>query len=221
MQCDVRLRYARLAYGMLGFDVLRYSVSRRPVRVPPRPCEALDFRSTDFVGSGYANFISDDVVLGRFPFVEPSRLRDPKAGRARLAEVLGAGVDVFVSLIDELPPQEQHLGNIDGFWGYYRPVQELASGEDPEHPVDPREVKFLHFPIVDMRTPPFEQLLDIVDTLEAEVAAGRKLYIHCWGGRGRAATVGACLIGRLEALSADDALERVQEAYSARGQDPF
>jgi hypothetical protein len=45
---------------------------------------------------------------------------------------------------------------------------------------------------------------------------GEKLYIHCWGGRGRAGTVGACLLGYAYGLSAQEALERVQRAFDTR-----
>lgn len=33
--------------------------------------------------------------------------------------------------------------------------------------------------------------------LEARIARGEKLYVHCWGGRGRAGTVGACLLASM------------------------
>ncbi len=33
--------------------------------------------------------------------------------------------------------------------------------------------------------------------LEARIAKGEKLYVHCWGGRGRAGTVGACLLASM------------------------
>jgi alanine transaminase len=36
-----------------------------------------------------------------------------------------------------------------------------------------------------------------VEDLAARVAAGEKLYVHCWGGRGRAGTVGSCLIAHM------------------------
>lgn len=42
------------------------------------------------------------------------------------------------------------------------------------------------------------------------------VYLHCWGGRGRAGTVGATLLHRLYGLPAEEALERVQRAYSTR-----
>jgi len=146
-------------------------------------------------------------------------MRDPDKARGQLADILRGGVDVFVSLISELPPQWEHNGKIAGFVGYHAPVLELATGDDPRYPVEPREVKFLHYPIDDLTAPGLGQLRQIVDDLSKEVAAGRKLYIHCWGGRGRAGTVGASLIGKMEGLTADEALERIQQAYSARDQD--
>lgn len=33
--------------------------------------------------------------------------------------------------------------------------------------------------------------------LEARISKGEKLYVHCWGGRGRAGTVGACLLASM------------------------
>eukprot|EP00971_Amphidinium_carterae_P115951 2296812-Amphidinium_carterae.1 len=180
-----------------------------------------DFRYTPFRGSGYANWISKQILLGRYPYLEPSRVSNKEVGRRRLAEILGAGgVDVFVSLISELPSQEEHGGRtIDGFTGYYDAVTALAAGNDPVHPLTPRQVRFLHFPIDDLSTPSMSQLKDIVTKLEQEVRDGRTLYIHCWGGRGRAGTVGACMLGKLEGLSVDEALQRVQSQYSSREQD--
>ena len=47
--------------------------------------------------------------------------------------------------------------------------------------------------------------------------AGERLYVHCWGGRGRSGLAGACLLVRAYGVSAGDALERVQRAFSTRG----
>jgi hypothetical protein len=37
----------------------------------------------------------------------------------------------------------------------------------------------------------------MVDDLGARLVRGESIYLHCWGGRGRAGTVGACLIAKL------------------------
>jgi len=52
--------------------------------------------------------------------------------------------------------------------------------------------------------------------MRAPPAAGEKLYIHCWGGRGRAGLVGACFLREAYGISADEALTRVQKAFDTR-----
>lgn len=62
------------------------------------------------------------------------------------------------------------------------------------------------------------RLCALVADLAARLQRGEKLYVHCWGGRGRAGTVGAVLLAKLYGLSADEALERVQRAFDTRGE---
>lgn len=57
---------------------------------------------------------------------------------------------------------------------------------------------------------------DLVEQLTARLEGGRIIYAHCWGGRGRAGTLGACLLARLYGVSAEEALQRVQRAFDTR-----
>ena len=41
--------------------------------------------------------------------------------------------------------------------------------------------------------------------------------MHCWGGRGRAGTLGACMLGDLYGIDAEEALLRIQKAFDTRG----
>jgi alanine transaminase len=41
------------------------------------------------------------------------------------------------------------------------------------------------------------RLLELVSDLQRRLAVGDKVYLHCWGGRGRAGTVGACLLAQM------------------------
>ncbi len=56
----------------------------------------------------------------------------------------------------------------------------------------------------------------LVEQLAQQLGAGRRIYAHCWGGRGRAGTLGACLLGYIYGLSAEEALMRVQRAFDTR-----
>jgi alanine transaminase len=53
------------------------------------------------------------------------------------------------------------------------------------------------------------------DDANEDDAAGAVL-LHCWGGRGRAGLVGACLLVAAYGLGADEALQRVQRAFDTR-----
>ena len=58
---------------------------------------------------------------------------------------------------------------------------------------------------------------EVTGEIARQVGAGRGVYLHCWGGRGRAGTMGACLLAAMHGVGADEALERVQRAFATRG----
>ena len=60
------------------------------------------------------------------------------------------------------------------------------------------------------------RMQDLVEQLGKQLQDGRRIYAHCWGGRGRAGTLGACLLGYLYGLSAEEALMQVQRAFDTR-----
>ena len=166
------------------------------------------------------------VMVGRYPFVEPSSKgpfadagpRAPEVGRENLRALLGADIDTFVCLQDELPPQgEMPAGGIGGFLRYDEEVAALAK----EAGGDPSGLEFVKFSIVDMSVPTQDYLAEIVADLEERVRQGRNLYIHCWGGRGRAGTVGAALMAALYEADGSEILELVQAGYSSRGFDDY
>lgn len=67
--------------------------------------------------------------------------------------------------------------------------------------VDTRpEMQFEHFPIEDLSVPSFEGLERTVDKVIEKLNAGEKVYLHCWGGRGRAGMVGACVLAKVYGL---------------------
>lgn len=57
---------------------------------------------------------------------------------------------------------------------------------------------------------------DVVEDLAGQLEKGKRVYAHCWGGRGRAGTLGACLLARIYGMPADEALQRVQRAFDTR-----
>ena len=79
-------------------------------------------------------------------------------------------------------------------------------------------MRFLHLPIPDLGLPPDPQALGhLLWDLVMRLDEGERVYLHCWGGCGRAGTVGAALLMAAYGVEADEALLRVQRAFYTRG----
>ncbi|EIE21090.1 phosphatases II, partial [Coccomyxa subellipsoidea C-169] len=204
--------------------------------------------------SQFANWIiPSKVLLGRYPYVEPSRCRTHDEGEAQVSQILQAGVTTFISLQAETPPQtSMTMGGVNGFVPYAsvaallvsamsgppdmkevnglrnpyldtflppRRKQQRQEAQELEEQRPPRrQLAFLHYPITDLDIPTTDQVRELIGEIARRVEAGEVLYVHCWGGRGRAGTVAACLLASLYGVDAEQALARVQRAYDTRGE---
>lgn len=213
--------------------------------------------------------IPGSLLVGRYPYVEPSRCKnDREKGERQLRDLLErGGARTFVCLQDELPPQERMpVGGVGGFLPY-RPTATLIAAalsgppslevmEGLRNPhldafLPPRrkadrhagdasrsaaakerqqqrvDLEFFHRPLVDMEVPETTQKVKDIVTSVIGPALLRKrqegssppppcVYLHCWGGRGRAGMVAAATLGMLYGLSAEEALARVDSGLKTR-----
>jgi hypothetical protein len=72
------------------------------------------------------------------------------------------------------------------------------------------EVKHQRFPIGDFGLPTPDLMNSILDTIDAELQAGRKIYLHCWGGIGRTGTTVGCYLVR-RGKTGSEALHQLAE----------
>lgn len=131
-------------------------------------------------------------------WVEPSRLLageypgrfDEESTRKRIDLLIEAGFDVFIDLTrtDELPA--------------YR---HILFEEGKAYSV---EATYQRFPIGDFGLPSPEQMQSILDTIDEHLQAGRKIYLHCWGGIGRTGTTVGCYLVR-RGKTGDEALHQL------------
>jgi alanine transaminase len=77
-------------------------------------------------------------------------------------------------------------------------------------------MEFVYFRIIDQNIAPDNDVYLLLIQLYARVQKGEVLYIHCWGGHGRAGTVAACLMAMCEGLSPAEALDRTQKYHDTR-----
>ena len=161
------------------------------------------------------------VLLGRYPGSCPSRPIEGETQRARVEQIREKAT-TFVCLQDELPPQDALASwPPEGVGAQSGNAPEPQSAKFIPYYADAggEEASFVHFGIVDRSVAASLEALDAaVLDLAKRVLGGERLYIHCWGGRGRTGLVAACLLGALypELLDADEALARVQAYYQLR-----
>lgn len=124
---------------------------------------------------------------------------DREMTRQRLAAFLDQGFDTFFDLTR---PGEQP--------DYQPELLEQAGGRQ-------RTVDYRRFPVGDFGLPTPAQMSALLEALEDALAAGRKVYLHCWGGIGRTGTAVGCWLVR-GGHSGPTALERLAELYQAAAQ---
>ena len=147
--------------------------------------------------------------------------------------VRDAKISLFCCLQSEVPCQSDNIG-----WGeenevylepYYRrefPRPFTRYGTIAQELAGDRMIEFVHNPIEDLSVPTCNNSLlnllsRLIRHLEEETDTNdngeNAIYIHCWGGRGRAGLIGSCLISLLfPELSSNRVLDFVQSAYSTR-----
>lgn len=137
--------------------------------------------------------VSPQLIAGEYPGA--ARYTTAAPTNEKLASLLDAGVTAFIDLTEagELP-------------SYADALDTLARE---------RNVQVTHerHPIRDMSTNTPDAMRDTLDSIDAHHAAGRTVYVHCWGGIGRTGTTVACWLVR-HGMSPDNALAAVDEGFS-------
>jgi len=130
--------------------------------------------------------------------VEPGRLlageypgaRGRQEARQKLVQFLRARITFFVDLTED---------------GELKPYADLLAEEAGAVGV---KVTYYRAPIPDLGTPTEAQVAEILDRIDSAIAAGERVYVHCWGGIGRTGTIVGCYLVR-HGLSGEEALSEI------------
>jgi predicted protein tyrosine phosphatase len=74
--------------------------------------------------------------------------------------------------------------------------------------------QYYRFPIGDFGLPSPAQMKAILDQIDESLGAGRRIYLHCWGGIGRTGTTVGCYLVR-HGLDGEQALRQLAEWWQA------
>ncbi len=116
---------------------------------------------------------------------------------AKLRAFLAAGITAFVDLTDPADPL------ID----YAPRLRELAAEQDVD-------VVYDRMTIRDMDVCARAHMRAVLDLIDARLAEGRSVYVHCWGGIGRTGMVVGCWLVR-HGATGERALRCVAKLYSS------
>lgn len=136
------------------------------------------------------------VLPGRFLAGGYPGSFDEDEAREKVRRLLAVGVDFFLDLTEE-----EELNP------YLPCAQEEAQGRPFAH---------RRMAIGDFGTPSAAEMTAILDTIDAALAAGHVVYLHCWGGSGRTGTVVGCYLVR-HGMSGEEALREISRLRQGIG----
>ena len=111
--------------------------------------------------------------------------RDPAVASQKVASLLDCGVTHILNLMEA--EEGDHASR--PFEGYEQEYFRLAAGRG-------LQASRMRCPIRDVSVPTREQMIGILNALDAALSSGGCVYVHCWGGRGRTGTVIGCWLAR-------------------------
>lgn len=123
----------------------------------------------------------------------------------RVALLWQAGIRTYVNLVEE---SERPWGK--PFTRYADDLDEIAARDAPQE-----RASCIRFAIRDAGIPSASGMRSVLDTIDLSLAAGRPLYLHCFGGMGRTATTVGCWLLRHRLASKEDVLEVITRLRKA------
>jgi hypothetical protein len=114
------------------------------------------------------------LLAGEYPF-SPDK---PDRARQKVRVLVDAGIDSFVDLTS---PDDPNV--MQPYIDLLREEAEKARRPQP---------RYRRFPILDTKTITREGYDEILDYIQREIDAGKIVYVHCWGGKGRTCSVIGC-----------------------------
>jgi hypothetical protein len=140
------------------------------------------------------------VVPGKFLAGCYPGAKDTDQTGEKLAALLDAGIHCIINLMEEY--------ETDWKGGTISPYEEemlrlaRARGSD---------IECVRMPVPETSIPTIAGMKLILNRIDQSVEDGKPVYVHCWGGKGRAGTVVGCYLVRHGMAMGKDALKMITE----------
>ena len=191
------------------FESIKYSFGAIDVRS--------NFNEKEYRGpTSESNWVlKDKLIVGSYPGDE-----DDKENEKYLTQILNCGVTIFACLQHEYDNEtpEEVWRNRFGLRPYFKDAEKMIANKElyPTLTTSVTKVSLIHQKIRDCNTIDDRTTLKLAKKLVKAIYDGEVVYLHCWGGHGRAGVIVSIMIHLMFKLSALDSMYLCQKLHDMR-----
>ena len=143
------------------------------------------------------------VIPGKLMAGEIPSAREEAIRKNKVQNFVNMGFNTIINLME--PDEKTFSGEL--LVDYTSELHEYAKSFE-------KKIKVYHFPIKDLSITTPERMNQILTQIFSEIEAGKKVYVHCWGGVGRTGTVIGCFLLEQKMATPENVIETI--AYLKR-----
>lgn len=160
--------------------------------------QAVQYCTNPAIPNLHSNWITDSILAMQRPH-KKSHFENPQTPLMDSLKNLGITAIINCSEFGEHPNCGD--GIIDSIGLSYNPNDVIKE-----------KIEYHHYGWQDLTTPSMDLMLEMVEVGKNIIQKGGKICVHCHAGLGRTGLFIACLLIRLENISAEEAIKRVRSA---------
>eukprot|EP00948_MAST-09A_sp_MAST-9A-sp1_P001774 g1774.t1 len=209
-----------------GRAVYKCIVDGMETKVAPLPSiKYLQKHKKEYVGpTDESNWVlPGQLIVGAYPGAV-----DDATHQQQIMGIMKSGVSTFVCLQSEYDAsateEEWKSGKkirpyVNDAARICHQLQKEKKKKSKQSETDEKEVNqisFVHCPIHDCDVQEDDVIIKLATTILRRLDRGEVIYLHCWGGHGRAGTVGSIVLGLLFGLNGTDSMTYIQTLHDFR-----